>query len=132
MSDTPGSKTRIEKDSMGEMPVPADALKQAEQTLRGNIGELRDASRAMIEVVSKQVKAQASHIEPQTREVIDQAEQTLRRRITELREGAQSMVDLAVSRLESQLDEVKRKAQRTAFHGVQGEEGQPPPATDAA
>lgn len=112
--------------------ISAEALKQAETTLRTNIGELRDASRAMIEVVSKQVRAQASHIEPQTREVIDQAEQTLRRRIGELREGAQSMVDLAVSRLEGQLDEVKRKAQHAAFNGVKGQQDQQSPATDAA
>ncbi len=112
--------------------ISAEALRQAEATLRGNIGELRDASRSMIEVVARQVKAQASHIEPQTREVVDQAEQTLRRRIGELRDGAQSMVDLAVSRLEAQLNEVKRKAQHAAFQGVTPDEPASKKANDAA
>lgn len=112
--------------------ISAEALKTAEQTLRTNIGELRDASRAMIEIVTKQVKAQASHIEPETREVITQAEQTLRRRIAELREGAQSMVDLTVNRLESQIDEVKRKAQHVAFQGIQPEQDQQSAPGEAA
>lgn len=99
--------------------ISAEALQSAEKTLRSNIGELRDASRAMIEVVARQVKAQASDIEPQTREVINQAEQTMRRRLGELRDSAQSMVDLTVSRLEGQLNEVKTKAQQAAFKGVQ-------------
>lgn len=112
--------------------ISAEALKQAEQTLRQNIGELRDASRAMIEVVVKQVKSQTNEIEPQTREIIQQAEQTLRRRIGELRDGAQSMVDLTVSRLEGQLDEVKRKAQQAAFFGLGPDQGEEPSTSDAA
>ncbi|MFN3167636.1 MAG: hypothetical protein ACE37H_11290 [Phycisphaeraceae bacterium] len=122
----------LEEKLLAFEAISSEALKQAESTLRTNIGELRDASRAMIEVVAKQVKAQASHIEPQTREVIEQAEQTLRRRIGELREGAQSMVDLAVARLEGQLDEVKRKAQHAAFQGVDPAEPNKPSANDAA
>lgn len=98
--------------------ISAEALKAAEQTLRTNISGLRDSSRAMIEVVSRQVKAQASEIEPQTIEVINQAEQTMRRRLGELRDGAQSMVELTVSRLESQINDVKAKAQHAAFKGV--------------
>lgn len=99
--------------------ISAEALKTAEQTLRSNISELRDSSRAMIEVVSRQVKAQAADIEPQTIEVINQAEQTMRRRLGELRDGAQSMVELTVSRLESQLNDVKAKAQHAAFKSVE-------------
>lgn len=100
--------------------ISAQALKTAENTLRTNITELRDSSRAMIEVVTRQVKAQAAEIEPQTAEVIKEAEQTMRRRLGELRDGAQSMVELTVSRLESQLNDVKTKAQHTAFKGLKG------------
>lgn len=103
--------------------ISAEALKNAEQTLRSNIGELRDSSRAMIEMVSRQVKAQAGEIEPQTKEVITHAEQTMRRRIGELRDSAQSMVDITVNRLESQLEAVKSKAQQTAFEGIDGRQG---------
>lgn len=99
--------------------ISASALQTAEQTLRTNITELRDSSRAMIEIVSKQVKAQAAEIEPQTIEVINQAEQTMRRRIAELRDGAQGMVELTVSRLEAQLNDVKAKAQQAAFKGIE-------------
>lgn len=99
--------------------ISAEALRTAEDTLRNNIGELRDSSRAMIEMVSRQVRAQAGEIEPQTKEVITQAEQTMRRRIGELRDAAQSMVDITVSRLASQLEEVKSDAQKTAFQGIQ-------------
>ena len=98
--------------------ISAESLKTAEQTLRANISELRDTSRAMIEVVTRQVKAQAAEIEPQTAEVIREAEQTMRRRLGELRDGAQSMVELTVSRLESQLNDVKTKAQHAAFKGI--------------
>ena len=99
--------------------ISAEALKTAEQTLRSNITELRDSSRMMIEVVTKQVKAQAAEIEPQTKEVINQAEQAMRRRLGELRDGAQGMVELTVSRLESQLNEVKARAQQAAFKGIE-------------
>jgi dimeric dUTPase (all-alpha-NTP-PPase superfamily) len=99
--------------------ISAEALKTAEQTLRSNITELRDSSRMMIEVVTKQVKAQAAEIEPQAKEVISQAEQTMRRRLGELRDGAQGMVELTVSRLESQLNDVKARAQQAAFKGVE-------------
>lgn len=99
--------------------ISASALQTAEKVLRTNITELRDTSRSMIEVVSKQVKAQAEEIEPQTKEVIAQAEQTMRRRIGELRDDAQSMVELTVSRLEAQLNDVKTKAQHTAFKGIE-------------
>lgn len=99
--------------------ISAQALQTAEQTLRSNVSELRDSSRAMIEIVSKQVKAQAAQIEPQTVEVISQAEEAMRRRLGELRDGAQSMVELTVSRLESQLNDVKSKAQQAAFKGIQ-------------
>ena len=98
--------------------ISAEALKTAEETMRANISELRDSSRTMIDIVTRQVKAQAAEIEPQTAEVIDQAEQAMRRRLGELRDGAQSMVDLTVSRLESQLNEVKTKAQHAVFKGV--------------
>ncbi|MEO0477411.1 MAG: hypothetical protein AAF085_15810, partial [Planctomycetota bacterium] len=101
--------------------ISAEALKTSEETLRANISELRESSRVMIEVVTKQVKAQAAEIEPQTAEVITQAEQTMRRRLSELREGAQSMVDIMASRLESQINAVKTKAQHAAFKGVDGE-----------
>ncbi|MEM9345029.1 MAG: hypothetical protein AAGB26_00290 [Planctomycetota bacterium] len=99
--------------------ISAAALQTAEQTLRSNITELRDSSRAMIEIVTKQVKAQAAEIEPQTITVIDQAEQTMRRRISDLRDSAQSMVELTVSRLEAQLNDVKGKAQQAAFKGIE-------------
>lgn len=112
--------------------IATEALQHAESTLRTNIGELRDTSRSMIEVVSRQVKAQAGEIEPQTREVIAQAEQTLQRRIGELRESAQGMVDIAVSRLQGQLDEVKSKAQHTAFQGIDPQGEQAPEANEAA
>lgn len=108
--------------------ISAQALRTAEDTLRDNIGELRDSSRAMIEMVSRQVKAQANEIEPQTLEVISNAEQTMRRRVGELRDAAQGMVDIAVSRLESQLDEVKVKAQQTALRGIDT----PQPGSEAA
>lgn len=103
--------------------ISAEALRTAEDVLRQNIGELRDSSRAMIEMVGRQVKAQASEIEPQTREVITQAEQTMRRRIGELRDAAQSMVDITVHRLESQLEAVKAKAQQQAFEGIDPQQG---------
>lgn len=99
--------------------ISAEALKTAEQTLRSNISELRDSSRAMIEVVTKKIKAQAAEIEPQTKEVINQAEESMRRRLSELRDGAQGMVELTVSRLESQLNDVKTRAQQAAFKGIQ-------------
>ncbi|MBX2851922.1 MAG: hypothetical protein KTR15_09280 [Phycisphaeraceae bacterium] len=99
--------------------ISAEALKTAEKTLRSNITELRDSSRAMIEVVTRQVKAQAAEIEPQTKEVINQAEQVMRRRLGELRDGAQGMVELTVSRLEGQLNEVKTKVQQTSFKGIE-------------
>lgn len=99
--------------------ISSEALQSAEKTMRSNITELRDSSRAMIEVVSKQIKAQAAEIEPQTTEVISHAEETMRRRLGELRDGAQSMVELTVSRLESQLNDVKTKAQHAAFKGIE-------------
>ncbi|MEM6505470.1 MAG: hypothetical protein AAF711_08380 [Planctomycetota bacterium] len=112
--------------------ISAAALQTAEQTLRSNITELRDSSRAMIEIVTKQVKAQAAEIEPQTITVIDQAEQTMRRRISDLRDSAQGMVELTVSRLEAQLNDVKAKAQQAAFKGIPQQGSDAGQASDAA